>query len=156
MNQKKIHKLYIYDNNFFKMKFIKTIPIFLTISSLTLLSIPSANANPVLARGAAKVGRTWLAPLVIGIFGGAFGENARAANNLCTRHVRRYNADRSVANARLNYYESQGWDTSALRNGIARRRDDFEHTGYKKGCTGLNGNLGRYVHGRTQADFYNY
>ena len=138
------------------MKFTKTIPIFLTISSLTILSIPSANANPALARGAAKVGRRWLAPLVIGVFGGAVGENARAANNACTRHVRRYNSDRYVASARLNYYESQGWDTSALRNGIARRRDDFEHNGYKKGCTGLNGNLGGSVHGRTQANYYNY
>ena len=138
------------------MKFTKTIPIFLTISSLTLLSIPSANANPALARGAAKVGRRWLAPLVIGVFGGAVGENARAANNACTRHVRRYNSDRYVASARLNYYESQGWDTSAHRNGMARRRDDFEHNGYKKGCTGLNGNLGGSVHGRTQANYYNY
>ena len=90
------------------MKFTKTIPIFLTISSLTLLSIPSANANPALARGAAKAGRRWLAPLVIGVFGGAVGENARAANNACTRHVRGFNSDRYVANARLNYYESQG------------------------------------------------
>ena len=138
------------------MKFTKTIPIFFAISSLTVSSIPSANANPALARGAAQVGRRWLAPLVIGVLGGVAGENVRAANNACTRHVRKFNSDRYVANARLNYYESQGWDTSALRNGIARRRDDFEHNGYKNGCTNLNGNLGGSVHGRTQAKFYNY
>ena len=138
------------------MKFTKTIPIFFAISSLTVSSIPSANANPALARGASQVGRRWLAPLVIGVLGGVAGENVRAANNACTRHVRKFNSDRYVANARLNYYESQGWDTSALRNGIARRRDDFEHYGYKKGCTGLNGNLGGSVHGRTQANYYNY
>ena len=73
----------------------------------------------------------------------------------CTRITRRYNSDRYVASARLNYYESQGWDTSEIRNGIARRRDAFEHNGYKKGCTGLNGNLGGSVHGRTQANYYN-
>ena len=73
-----------------------------------------------------------------------------------TRIIRRYNTDRYVASARLNYYESQGLDKSALRNGMARRRDDFEHNGYKKGCTGLNGNLGGSVHGRTQANYYNY
>ena len=138
------------------MKFTKTIPIFFAISSLTVSSIPSANANPALARGAAKVGRRWIAPLVIGVLGGAAGENVRAANNACTRHVRKFNSDRRVASARLNYYESQGWDTSALRNGIARRRDDFEHDGYKNGCTYLNGNLGGSVHGRTQSIFYNY
>ena len=156
MNQKKIQKLFIYENNFFKMKFIKTVPIFLTISSLTVLSIPNANANPALTRGAAEVGRRWLAPLVIGLFAGASGENVRAANNLCTKHVKRYNADRLAASKRLNYYKSQGWDTSALRAGIASRREAFEHEGYKNGCTTLNGNLGGRVHRSTQSDYYNY
>ena len=27
---------------------------------------------------------------------------------------------KDIANERLNYYESQGWDTSALRNDIAK------------------------------------
>ena len=79
-----------------------------------------------------------------------------STNDSCTRITREYNSQRYIANERLKYFESQGWDTTALRNGMARRRDDFEHYGYKKGCTGLNGNLGGSVHGRTQANYYNY
>ena len=82
--------------------------------------------------------------------------NLREIEDVCTTHIKRYNNSNIITKTRLNYYKSQGWDTSALRNGMARRRDDFEHNGYKKGCTGLNGNLGGSVHGRTQANYYNY
>jgi len=58
----------------------------------------------------------------------------------CTRITRRYNSDRYVASARLNYYESQGWDTSAIRKEIARIRDDFENNGYKNGCEEIESN----------------
>ena len=57
-----------------------------------------------------------------------------SSNDSCTRFTREYNSDRYVANERLNYYESQGWDTTALRNVIARRRDDFEYNWNKNGC----------------------
>ena len=135
------------------MQFTKSIPIFLTISSLTVLSIPNAHAKPALTRGAAEVGRRWLAPLVIGLFAGASGENVRAANNLCTKHVKRYNADRLAASKRLNYYKSQGWDTSALRAGIASRREAFEHEGYKNGCTELENKIKSID---LQKEYYNY
>ena len=57
-----------------------------------------------------------------------------SSNDSCTRITREYNSDRYFANARLNYYKSQGWDTSALRDEIARIRDDFEYNGNKNGC----------------------
>ncbi len=57
----------------------------------------------------------------------------------CTKISRRYNTAWYVASARLNYYESQGWYTSALRKGIARIRDDFEYSGYKNGCEEIEG-----------------
>ena len=48
-----------------------------------------------------------------------------SSNDSCTRIIREYNSQKYIANARLNYYKSQGWDTTALRNGMARRRDDL-------------------------------
>jgi hypothetical protein len=62
-----------------------------------------------------------------------------SSKDLCTRTTRKYNSERSVASARLNYYESKGWDTSALRNDMARRRDDFEHFRYKNRCEEIEG-----------------
>ena len=57
-----------------------------------------------------------------------------SSKDLCTRITRQYNSEINVADARLNYYESQGWDTSYLRNGIVIRRDEFDHNRYKNGC----------------------
>ena len=57
-----------------------------------------------------------------------------SSKDLCTRTTRQYNFERYVAGGRLNYYESKGWDTSYIRNGLARRRDEFDHNRYKNGC----------------------
>ena len=59
--------------------------------------------------------------------------------DLCTRTTRQYNSERSVASARLNYYESKGWDTSYIRNGLAKRRDGFENIRYKNRCEEIEG-----------------
>ena len=57
-----------------------------------------------------------------------------SSKDLCPRITRQYNSQRYVAGERLNYYESKGWDTSYIRNGLERRRDEFDHNRNKNGC----------------------
>ena len=63
--------------------------------------------------------------------------NLREIEDVCTTHIKRYNNSNIITKKRLNYYKSQGWDSSALRAEIASRREAFEHEGYKNGCTEL-------------------
>ncbi len=57
-----------------------------------------------------------------------------SSKDLCKRITRQYNSERSVASARLNYFESKGSDTSYIRNGLEKRRDAFDNNRYKSGC----------------------
>ena len=79
--------------------------------------------------------------------------NLRSIEDVCTTHIKRYKNSNIITKKRLNYYKSQGWDTSALRAGIAIRRDAFEHEGYKNGCTELE-NKTKSID--LQKEYYNY